>query len=205
MTTLNPHSSDPPRRDIWQLGYLAGWQDPEQNHFMPFSPDLLDVYQAGEQAGRNDRRMLPTASPPIAGAASGGPGDGQAGEIAGEIAEHVIVHAIGEGAEFLFDVAGGLVSLVLTVVTIPGDVRIKPMEPDFQGPADQAGDTFLAVCPRKDHAMLINGATSDGFWTGNAQSAFSDADGERKAHGHAQCFVARCSTTDGTCGPVSAM
>jgi hypothetical protein len=97
------------------------------------------------------------------------------------------------------------VSLVLGVVTIPGDVRIKPLEPDFEEPADQSGDTYLAVCPRNDHPMVVDGTTSDGSWVGKAQSGFADADADRKAHGHAECFVARCSTADKTCGPVSAM
>jgi hypothetical protein len=208
MTTPNPHTSDPAQRDTWQLGYLAGWQEPEQDHFLPVAPILLDVYKAGELAGRDDRRTLPSASSAPAAPSGPGPGDhgeGQGGEIAGEVAEHVIVHAIGAGAEFLFKAAGGLVALVLTVVTIPGDVRIKPLEPEFEGPADQSGDTYVAVCPRNDHPMVIDGTTRDGFWTGKAQSGFVDADAERKAHGHPECFVARCSTADNTCGPVSAM
>jgi hypothetical protein len=207
MTTSNPHTDNPAQRDTWQMGYLAGWQEPERSHLMPLSPELLDIYQEGDKAGSDDRRQLPSLSAaPAAPAdpASDEPG-GQAAEVAGEVSEHVIVHAIGEGAEFMFEAAGGLVALVLTVVTIPGDVRIGPLDPAFQGAADQPGDTFVAICPRKDHAMLVAGETSDGYWTGVAKPSFSDADAERKAHNHSECFVARCSAADGTFGPVSAM
>ena len=208
MATTNPHLSDPTKGEAWELGYLAGWQDPEQDHVLPLAPDLLNVYQAGDVAGRNDRRALPpavnqrSAQPP---ADSGQPGDGSGGELAGEAVEHLIVHAIGEAAHFLFHVSGGLVSLVLTVVTIPGDTQLKPIEPDFQGPADQPGDTYIAACPRSDHPMVMNGVTKDGYWFGEGHANFAEAEGERKSHGHAECFVTRCSPADQTCGPVTAM
>ena len=206
MATTNPHELDPTKGEIWELGYLAGWQDPEQDHVLPLSPELLDIYQSGDSAGRDDRRMLPRAnSASLAQPAPAQEGDGQVAELAGEVAEHVIVHAIGEAAHFLFGAAGGLVSLVLTVVTIPGDVRLKPIEPDFQGQADQEGDTYIAACPRNDHPMVINGATNDGYWVGQGHATFDEADAERKSHGHAECFVARCSAADQTCGPVTAM
>jgi hypothetical protein len=208
MATSNPHESDPAKGEIWELGYLAGWQDPEHDHILPFAPELLDVYQAGDLAGRDDRRALPAVANPPQAQPSADPGqvdDGSGAELAGEAVEHLIVHAIGEGAHFLFGVAGGLVSLVLTVVTIPGDVQLKPLEPDFQGPADQPGDTYIAACPRNDHPMVIDGVTNDGYWIGQGQVTFAEADAERKSHGHAECFVARCSMADQTCGPVAAV
>ena len=205
MATLNPHESDPVRGEIWALGYLAGWQDTEHDHVLPLAPELLDIYGEGDLAGRNDRKALPTVSP-APDAPPADPGEPDAGsELAGEAAEHLIVHAISEGAHLLFGVAAGLVSVVLTVVTIPGDVKLKPIGPDFQGPADQSGDQYLAMCPRKDHPLLVEGATSDGYWVGVPRTKFSEADAERKTHGHPECFVARCSTADGTCGPVTAI
>ena len=95
--------------------------------------------------------------------------------------------------------------MVLTVVTIPGDVQLRPLEPDFQGPADQPGDTYIALCPRQDHPMVIAGVTNDGYWAGQSQATFAEAEAERQSHSHAECFVARCSTADQTCGPVTAM
>ncbi len=208
MATINPHQSDPATGEVWELGYLAGWQDPEQDHMLPLALEFLEIYQAGDLAGRNDRRALPpVASPPsVQPPADSGPADdGSVAELAGEAVEHLIVHAIGEAAHFLFGVAGGLVSLVLTVVTIPGDVKLKPIEPDFQGLADQPGDTYLAACPRSDHPMVIDGATNGSYWVGHGHTTLAEADVERKSHGHAECFVARCSTADQTCGPVTAM
>jgi len=50
--------------------------------------------------------------------------------------------------------AGGLVALVLTVVTIPGDVML-PLPADFSGPSDQEDATYFGVCPRTASAELI--------------------------------------------------
>jgi hypothetical protein len=191
MATTNPFASDPDKGEVFEQGYLAAFADPDVSDFMPLSPDLLDVYKRGAQSGRDDR-----AKPPA------GEHGGEWVELGSELAEHAFVHALGMAAEGVFKVAGGLVSLVLTVITIPGDVMLHPLEPEDEMPSDQPGDTYLAMCTRIDHPMVIEGVTSDGYWTGPAREQWIDAANDRAEHGHPEALVARCSIPDKTCGPV---
>ena len=131
-------------------------------------------------------------------------------ELLEELEEHAFIHAIGIALHNAIGKAGGgLVSLVLTVVTIPGDVNLTALEPD-SGPLDTVGEeregnTYLAVCPISDHELVLEGVTKDGYWTGPARSSFVEAVSDMRAHGHAEAFVARCSVSEETCGPVWAV
>ena len=199
MATRNPFAHDASRGEAWELGYLSGFAEPETDHFLPFSPELTDVYQRGELAGRDDRRRLP---PDASGAEEGDGGEHGGHYWAAELAEHGIIHAIGVVLEKIGLRAGGLISLILTVVTIPGDVQLRPLEPDWEGPTDVEGDIYLALCPRTDHPMVAVGVTGDGYWAGPARTTFDEAFADRRVHQHAEAVVVRCSSTEGTCGAV---
>ena len=59
MATTNPFVDKPELAEKWELGYIAGFAEPETDHFLPLAPDFLESYQLGEQAGRDDRRLQP--------------------------------------------------------------------------------------------------------------------------------------------------
>src|SRR5437870_3082618 len=148
MATRNPFVNDPPSAEVWELGYVAGFAEPETDHFLPFSPELLDVYQRGEQVGRDDRRQLPPGEDPAE------EGHSQWAEVGEEVLKFGFLHALGEGLVHLGIKAGGLITLLFDVVQIPTDgSTITPLEPDFEGPVDQEGETYVVVCGRTDHAM----------------------------------------------------
>ncbi len=212
MAIQNPFSDNAVLGEAWEEGYLAGFAEPEVDHLRPFAPDILDAYRQGEQSGRDERRQLP----PDAG---GVPGEGGESllDVLKEVAKEVGLHAVGHFVfEFIFDKVpkdpklpvvptrpiGGLIFLVLSVIEIQTDSPIGPLEDDWEGPADQPGDTFVAVCPRDDHALALQGATNEGYWAGQGQQFFGDALSDVLAHGHAEALVARCSVPDGECGAV---
>lgn len=203
MATRNPFADDDNKGDVWEQGYLAGFAEPETDHFRPFSEELAEAYRQGEQSGRDDRRRQPPDS--------GEPSEESEGhswvkDVAEEGVEHGLLHAIGMGCEKIFGEIGGLVPVIITVLTIPGDVQLHPLEPEWSGPSDeQEGNTFVAVCPRTDHPMVVEGVMSDGYWAGPGHTDFGDAEADVQKHGHAEAFVARCSLPDGTCGPVYPM
>jgi hypothetical protein len=192
MPTINPFADNIVKAETWQQGYLAGFAEPDIEHFRPFTFDLLEVYRGGDNAGRNDRRAAPS-------------GGGVWVDNLVDLIEHVTIHVVGAALEKFIGAAGGLAALVVTVVTIPGDVQLKPLPPEFRGLSDQPGDTYVAVCPRNDHPIILEGATAQGFWTGTGHSAFADAAADMQAHTDAEAFVARCSLTDNTCGVVWAV
>jgi hypothetical protein len=191
MATINPFADDNVKGDIWEQGYLAGFAEPQVEHFRPFAPELLEVYKVGQEGGRNDHSEGPS-------------GGGAWAEAVGEVGEHALIHAVGMALEKVVGAAGGLVALVLTVVTIPGDVML-PLPEDFSGPSDEEDATYFGVCPRTDHSSDTEGVTSDGYWIGPIRGTWFSAAEEMKAHGHAEAFVARCSLEDGTCGAVWAV
>lgn len=193
MALNNPFSGDEVLGDAWEQGYLAGYAEPETDHFRPFSQDVLDAYLAGEQVGRDDRRQLPPDE--------GGPASTDHDQLI-KIAEDVGLHVLGHAFfHMLFKAAGGLISLVITVLQIPGDKMLRPLDDDWTGPVDNPEDTFVAVCPRNDHGPM-EGATSEGYWTGPGRQFFSEALSDMQQHGHAESGVARCSTPNGECGLV---
>src|SRR5947208_2603531 len=110
MATHNPFSDDPEKGEVFEQGYLAGFNRPDIIPFLPLNPDLLEAYKQGVESGREDR-----LSPPDEESGS------EWADLGAELAEHGLIHALGMGIEHLFKTAaGGLISLVVTVVTIPG-------------------------------------------------------------------------------------
>jgi len=197
MATKNPFVNTPDFAEVWELGYMAGFAEPETDHFIPFSEELLNAYQRGVQVGRDDRRLLPSGEAPS------DEGHGQWGEFAKEAVEFGVIHALGEGLEHLGLKAGGLIALVFEVVLIPGDVSFRALEPDWEGPVDQENDTYVGVCGRTEHAMHpAETVTSDGYWVGPQRKTFKEAAADRNNHQHAESIIVRCSASDGTCGPV---
>jgi hypothetical protein len=66
-----------------------------------------------------------------------------------------------------------LVGLVITVIGIPCNVIVRPIEPDATAPINDESDLYFALCSR-EHSMLDEGATSDGFWAGPPRNSFYD-------------------------------
>ncbi len=194
MATQNPFENNPDFAEVWELGYIAGFAEPETDHFLPFAEDLMDSYQLGEQTGRDDRRLQPPA--PEA-------DEGHHDEWGEALFEFAFVHALGEGLVHLGIKAGGLIMLVFDVVQIPGDVSFRALEPDWEGPVDQEGDNYVAICGRTDHAMqLVGTVTDDGYWVGSQRQTFKESAADRGIHQHPESIVVRCSVSEGTCGPV---
>lgn len=187
MAIRNPFTDDS-RAELWEIGYISGFNDPVT--LPDVVPDPVEVFQAGFDAGVADR-----AVPPVE-------GHGWLESMVEFVAHEAVLHGIGVGLEKLGFAAGGVVGLVLTVVTIPGDVMLKPLEEDFEMPADREGDSFVPLCPRTDHGLVIPGVTPEGFWVGQPGSDFAAAVAAAQAHGHSAAFVAACAPNDGACGPV---
>lgn len=55
MAIVNPFAGDPERGPAWEQGYLAGYAEPDDEHFPPLEGELLDVFFSGETEGRTDR------------------------------------------------------------------------------------------------------------------------------------------------------
>ena len=195
MATQNPFTDNPPSAEVWELGYIDGFAEPETDHFLPFSPDILQIFQLGELAGRDDRRLQPTKNP----------ADGEDPKEWGvmEVAEPFLIHALGMAAEHIGLKVGGLISLVIEVLMIPGDVQLIPLEPEWEGAVDQGGETYAAVCGLTNHEVQMFGTTTDdGYWVGPERQTFKEAAADRKVHQHPETIVVRCSQPDGACGPV---
>lgn len=197
MARQNPYRNDDMKGEAWELGYLAGYAEPETDHVMPYGEELLAIYQEGEQGGRDDRRRLP---PDQGGISEEGGGHGHMAEVAEELGLHTLGHVV---LHKIFGKVGGLMGLVLIVLEIPGDVQLRPLEEDWSGPVElpDEGDTYVAMCPRTDHPMVAQGVV-EGYWAGPGRKFFSEAVDDLKAHGHGEAFVARCSLSENTCGAV---
>jgi hypothetical protein len=50
----NPFVDDPDNVEVFELGYLAGLQDPDSDRLLPLSPNRLDVFNQGVKAGHAD-------------------------------------------------------------------------------------------------------------------------------------------------------
>ncbi|MFE9934290.1 hypothetical protein [Streptomyces sp. NPDC005533] len=192
------HADDPERAEIWELGYLSGFQDPSGSDFLPLSQELLEVYTQGVDAGRDDNAQSPTTWLPRS---------DLEGESSDEWIEHIVIEGIARVAEHIYKKeVFGLIGLVIAVLGIPTDTPMHPLEDDFlepyTGPDDDPNVTFIAMCPRTDHPMPAIGTTVDGYWTGAPMSDFGDALKETLDRGHRESGVARCSTTDNTYGLV---
>jgi hypothetical protein len=163
MAEKNPFADDVVKGEIWERGYLAGFNDPKVDHSPgPLARELLDVYRQGEQDGRDDRRDEP---------------GGSSGAVwvepdfdFGELPEHIALHALGVALEKIGVSAGGLIALVITALSIPGDTPLHPLDPESGSLAldeeGHEGNTYIATCPHSDHPMVQQGVTPDGYWTG---------------------------------------
>ena len=193
MAIQNPHAGDPVLGDAWEEGYLAGFAQPKADHLRPFAPKVLDAYLAGEQAGRDERRLLPPDE---------GGEQSQTVDFLIKLAEEVGLHLLGHKFfHDLFGKVGGVIPLVITVMQVSTDTPIQPLKDDWTGPVDQPNDVYIAVCPRDDHGPMV-GATKQGYWTGSSQKSFAQALSDMKKHGHDEAAVARCSVPNGECGLV---
>lgn len=189
MPITNPFAAGTAEGDAWQLGFQAGFMHPELTDGPPLQVNLLEAYQEGADGGRQARR---------AGASDGGSWLGpDALEVALETAGHVLLHVVGDK---LAGAAGGLVAVVAMVLEIPGDTVLGPLPETFSVPAEQDNGKYVAVCLRRDHAMVTAGARDDGSWTGPSRDRFEDAASDMTAHGHPEAAVARCSVAENTCG-----
>ena len=187
MATRNPFQDDS-RAEIWELGYLSGFGDAD----VPPDPvpDPVDVFQAGFESGAADRMTGPAA------------GEGWLKSLIEFATEEALLHAVGVGIEKVGVGVGGVIGLVLSVVTIPGDVMLKPLEEDFAVPPDREGDIYVPICPRKDHGLVFEGVTPNGYWIGPASNDFLSAGKSCEQHGHSAAFVALCAPKDHACGPI---
>jgi hypothetical protein len=193
--TSNPFADDPDKAEVFELGYLAGLQDPNTPPLLVLSPELLDVYNQGTAAGRADDSASWVLK-----------SDLNSNEGIEELVEHISIEAIFELSAHMFKLVGlGLAGLVVSVVGIPGDVRLQPLEDfseEYGGAESDANVSYVAACSRTDHPQAMVGVTSDGYWAGTPTNDFNEALKEALQHGHPETLVARCSTTDNTCGPV---
>jgi hypothetical protein len=193
MPIINPFASNDPEGSIWEEGFLAGFAQPDQDHFRPFSPNLLEVFQEGVQAGRDSRHAPPPTGSFWAGI----------DEIVKDIAQRFIIDKV---LEHVVPKFAGLISLLIDVVQIQGDTPLAPLPEDFNrvlGQNDAQDDPrYVAVCLRTDHPLVNQGARNDGTWSGPSHTDFVDAATDMTAHEHAEAFVARCSLRDFVCGAV---
>jgi hypothetical protein len=199
-SVVNPYAADPDpsKPEIWEMGYLVGFQDPGASDFEPYNPDLLDIYQQGFDTGKDDNF---SSSPQFM----------SWEEIpAGveELIEHVIIEGFFELSAHIFKKATlGLVGLFISVVGIPSDHMLQPIpddfEEDYMGPETDDNISYLAMCPRPDHiGSGLPGVSPEGYWTGNPTNDFGAALSDARDHPHFETLIVRCSTTDNTCGPV---
>jgi hypothetical protein len=65
MTIVNPFPNDPERGGAFEQGYLAGYAEPDSDHFPPLEGELLDIFHQGEAAGRDDRSQEPSDEEPL--------------------------------------------------------------------------------------------------------------------------------------------
>jgi len=203
VATQNPFVDDPQKAEIFEVGYLRGLQAPADDSFPPFAPELLDVFEQGVDAGREDALQGPPSNPDRQWVSKSDLSE----EGVEELVEHVVIEVVAEVAKHIFKRAIlGLAGLVISVLQIPGDTPLKPLEEDFSelyaGPEESANVFFIACCPRTDHPMVTVGVTSDGYWAGTGHNDFGDALRDVLQHGHVEALVARCSLDDNTCGPV---
>ena len=162
MTTTNPYADDPQKAEIFDLGYVAGFQDPDGSGFLPLSPELLDIYQQGIDNGRYDAAHSPTPWVPRSELET---------ESSDEWVEHILIEGVAEGAAHLFEKAAlGLIGVLITVLQIPGDTALHPLEDDGLSERYRGADNDPGAS---------SGFEPDPF-TG---SSFVAADGHRQVRG----------------------
>ena len=206
----NPYVSDPDKANAFELGYLAGFQDPagDDSNFLPLAPELLDIYVEGTEAGRADVHSPPGGDTSKAWVAKSelAPKHESSSD---EAIEHLSSFVIFKALEMVSRKAiFGLVDLVIMVVGIQGNVspeQLRPLDDDFSkdydGPEE---DTmfYVAACPRQDHPQVQVGVTADGMWASTGRHDFKEALKDAMHHGHRETFIARCDTEGLTCSAV---
>jgi hypothetical protein len=65
MAVVNPFAGDPERALAWEQGFLAGYAEPDEEHFPPLEGELLEVFFQGEGTGRTDRANEPSSQDPV--------------------------------------------------------------------------------------------------------------------------------------------
>src|SRR3954451_7824106 len=98
VTTENPFVDDPEKAEIFETGYLQGFQDPGDDSFPPFAPELLDVFTQGVDAGREDAIQAPPNDPERQWVAKSELSE----DGISELKEHVVIEAIAEVAKHVF-------------------------------------------------------------------------------------------------------
>jgi hypothetical protein len=88
--TQNPFTDDPDKAEVFEQGYLAGFQDPSSDPQPPFSPEFLDLFNQGLDAGREDAIQ----SPPSDGKVWVSKSELSEGTV--ELIEHVVIEGIAE-------------------------------------------------------------------------------------------------------------
>jgi hypothetical protein len=96
----------------------------------------------------------------------------------------------------MFKLAHPLGGVSWTVLNIPGDAQLRPIEDDWTAEADRSGDSCIAVCAMI-HAMVSEGVTSEGQWTGPARDTFEAAEADVASHEHPEAFVVLASLNEG--------
>ena len=123
--------------------------------------------------------------------ASGGDGSGGAGGAGGdglqELTVSVVLHAVGE---MTLHAVGALLALVIDVVSIPGDVALKPVDPPPSNPVKTG--PFIAACAFDGHSIIMDepGSTvlNNGMWVWNTTfDSQSDAQAKAAEHGANFC------------------
>jgi hypothetical protein len=206
----NPFASDPDKAQVFELGYLAGFHDPAGNDstFVPLAPEFLDVYIEGAEAGRADAHAPPPADASKRWVAKSElRGDSE--DSTAEAIEHVTSLAFFLALEHISKQAlFGLVDLLILTIGIQGNVtpeQLRPLDDDFEEPYNGPEDEnvfYVAMCPRKDHSLVLRGATSQGTWAALPHHDFKEALLEAVEHPHRESFVARCDLNSNQCGSV---
>jgi hypothetical protein len=208
-TRTNPFADDPERASVFELGYFAGFHDPAGNDsdFRPFAPELLDIYVAGADAGREDAHAGPPANSSKQWADRA---ELRAhADSSEDMKEHLLTFAIFKALEVLTRKAlFGLFDLVITALGIQGNVtpeQLRAIDDGFEaGATDPPRDAvvYVAACSRTDHPLVLANVSPDGSWLGTPRDTVEEALRDLVHHDHREGFLARCDANAGTCSTV---
>lgn len=208
-TKTNPFESEPEKAAVYELGYFAGFQDPagDDDGLPPLAPELLEIYIAGADAGREDAHAPPPSNSSkqwvqrteLA----------EHSESTDEMKEHIGTFVVFTALEFISRKAIlGLVDVVLMVVGIQGNTsreQYKALDDDFEEtPSDPPSDAVMYVpaCSRTDHAMVTDDVSPDGTWIGSPKKTIEEALQSAIKHEHRETYIARCDVEAATCSAV---
>ena len=203
MTIKNPYPDDPEKAKVWEEGYVAGFTQPDNEGFPPYSNELLDIYQKGNQAGRNDRAQPLTDGTNWCAVQDVPEKKAENSEESSEFLESVIIHGIFAGLEKIFEKPIlGLTGLVLEVVQIQGDTVLKPLPPEWSGPVNVENIFFFALCSMSTHSSELSGTTKEGYWAGPLRDNIFDAFRDLRIHSHSATVIVRYSPEEESFGTV---